>query len=61
MMIEIIAAVDLFLPDAKYIMASKSNIPEKIKKVILVPTAGMLINVGTNVPMMLPIVFAAFR
>ena len=35
--------------------------PAKIKNVIEVPTAGMLIKVGTNVPMMLPMVLAALR
>ena len=36
-----------------------SKIPEKIKNVTEVPTVGILIKVGTKVPMMLPMVFAA--
>ena len=39
--------------------ASTSKIPEKMINVAAVPTAGIERNVGTNVPMMLPIVFAA--
>ena len=40
--------------------ARTRRIPAKIKNVTEVPTAGILINVGTKVPMMLPTVLAAF-
>ena len=40
-------------------MQSTSKMPAKIKNVIDVPTAGILMNVGTNVPIMLPIVLLA--
>ena len=36
-----------------------SNIPENIRNVMEVPTEGIVINVGTNVPIMLPIVLKA--
>ena len=36
------------------------KIPANISIVMLVPTAGIVINVGTNVPIMLPIVLNAF-
>ena len=41
-------------------MESNNKIPANIKNVIDVPTAGILIKVGTKVPIILPIVFAAF-
>ena len=37
------------------------RIPEKITKVAAVPTAGIETNVGTNVPIILPIVLNAPR
>ncbi len=43
----------------KYITESTINIPAKIRNVIDVPTAGIVTNVGTNVPIMLPIVLNA--
>ena len=46
---------------AKYTMDSARRIPAKIRNVMDVPTAGILINVGTKVPMMLPMVFDALR
>ena len=44
----------------KYIMQRISKIPANIRNVTLVPTAGILIKVGTKVPMMLPMVLLAF-
>lgn len=40
-------------------MDNASKIPAKIRKVIDVPTAGIVTNVGTKVPIMLPIVLNA--
>ena len=40
---------------------SSRRIPAKIKNVHAVPTAGMLMKVGTKVPIMLPTVLKAFR
>ena len=40
-------------------MQRVSRIPAKIRKVTLVPTAGILMKVGTKVPMILPIVLKA--
>lgn len=37
-----------------------ASTPAKIRNVAAVPTAGMVRNVGTKVPMMLPMVFSAF-
>ncbi len=47
--------------EMKYTAARAKRMPAKIKNVIAVPTAGILINVGTKVPMMLPTVFDALR
>ncbi len=44
----------------KYIMHNALKIPANISIVMLVPTDGIVINVGTNVPIMLPIVLNAF-
>ena len=43
----------------KYAMPMAASTPEKIKNVAAVPTAGMVTNVGTKVPMMLPMVLSA--
>ena len=43
----------------KYTTDKASKIPAKIRNVMEVPTAGMEIKVGTNVPIMLPIVLNA--
>ena len=40
-------------------MPMAASTPEKIKNVAAVPTAGMVTNVGTKVPMMLPMVLSA--
>ena len=43
----------------KYRIHNTKRIPEKIRKVTEVPTAGMVTKVGTNVPIMLPMVLKA--
>ncbi len=45
----------------KYTRPMSSNMPEKSRKVTLVPTAGMVTKVGRKVPMMLPTVLNAPR
>ena len=45
----------------KYTAERTRRIPAKIRKVTDVPTAGIETNVGTKVPMMLPIVLDAFK
>ena len=51
-----------FLPVlTKKAMQSAINIPAKIRNVIDVPTAGIVTNVGTKVPMILPTVLNAPR
>ena len=40
-------------------MPIAASTPAKMRNVAAVPTAGMVMNVGTNVPMMLPMVLSA--
>ena len=49
-----------FRAKAKYTMPIAASTPAKIRNVAAVPTAGMVMKVGTKVPMMLPMVFRAF-
>ena len=56
----LLALEKFILELTKYIMQRISKIPANIRKVTLVPTAGMLTKVGTKVPMILPMVLLAF-
>ena len=47
------ALTDFFFAETKYSIASRRSIPAKIRNVMAVPTAGILINVGTKVPIMM--------
>ena len=48
-----------FFPLIKYARESARRIPAKIRNVMEVPTAGIEIKVGTNVPIILPMVLKA--